>query len=328
MKYFFALLFFLSNTALAVPCVNSRDPSQSVSFDLSTVFSSGQNKPNTNIDLTKSFRYNVYAICPANRSDYSWRTYRSPLPIVQIDNNFKFLEINDYIYGAMQITDSYAGRFYPPSDYVQMGKHPNIKKQREFPVRDTNYLFRLKIVKPFIDSIPIESKTMFYVYVNTEPNEALGEVVYTISYSGSFSAPQSCEFNAGDIIEINFGKIGAQLFKEAGIGNKPNNVNAVTKNFTINCKNIDAQAYLKLRIEAAEASDNIILSDNPDIGFKVSDNNGNILTPNDINSNFPFQLNENASANLAIKAWPVSTTGQLPKEGVFSARTYLRVDFD
>ena len=70
-----------------------------------------------------------------------------------------------------------------------------------------------------------------------------------------------------------------------------------------------------------------MISDNPDIGFKMSDQNDNVLLPNNINSVIPFNLNQQP-ANVTIKAWPVSITGNKPEIGPFKSRGYLRVDFD
>ncbi|EIH1815294.1 fimbrial protein, partial [Escherichia coli] len=50
-------------------------------------------------------------------------------------------------------------------------------------------------------------------------------------------------------------------------------------------------------------------------------------TPNDLNSVIPFRLDAAAAANVTLRAWPISITGQKPTEGPFSALGYLRVDY-
>ncbi|HCC1278083.1 TPA: type 1 fimbrin D-mannose specific adhesin FimH, partial [Salmonella enterica subsp. enterica serovar Paratyphi C] len=37
---------------------------------------------------------------------------------------------------------------------------------------------------------------------------------------------------------------------------------------------------------------------------------------------------DNAAARVGIRAWPISVTGNKPAEGPFTARGYLRVDYD
>ncbi|HBL0149047.1 TPA: fimbrial protein, partial [Escherichia coli] len=51
------------------------------------------------------------------------------------------------------------------------------------------------------------------------------------------------------------------------------------------------------------------------------------ITPNDLNSVIPFRLDAAAAANVTLRAWPISITGQKPTEGPFSALGYLRVDY-
>ena len=83
-----------------------------------------------------------------------------------------------------------------------------------------------------------------------------------------------------------------------------------------------------MRLEAEQASGKAMVSDNPDLGFIVADTSGNPLTPNNVTSKIPFTLDDNAAARVGIRAWPVSITGNKPAEGPFSARGYLRVDYD
>jgi minor fimbrial subunit len=58
----------------------------------------------------------------------------------------------------------------------------------------------------------------------------------------------------------------------------------------------------------------------------MSDQNDNVLIPNNINSKIHF--NNTNPANIVVKAWPVSVTGNQPTPGPFQARGYFRIDFD
>ena len=57
---------------------------------------------------------------------------------------------------------------------------------------------------------------MFTVYVTTTSSDPLNTPVYTISYSGTIQVPQSCAINAGQVVEFDFGDIGASLFSGRG----------------------------------------------------------------------------------------------------------------
>ncbi|TQS64356.1 adhesin, partial [Salmonella enterica subsp. enterica serovar Typhimurium] len=60
----------------------------------------------------------------------------------------------------------------------------------------------------------------------------------------------------------------------------------------------------------------------------VANSNGTPLTPNNLSSKIQFHLDDNAAARVGIRAWPISVTGIKPAEGPFTARGYLRVDYD
>ncbi len=324
------LLLACAGPAAATVCYNSSGTVTDVSYDLSDKFNSSNNNVGQVITLAEKTQWvGVNATCPAGTSgNTTMRSYVSDLPVQEVVGSYQYLKINDYLNGAMQITDSYAGTFYPPRNYIQMGSHPNVSKQQPFGVQDSKLVFRLKVTRRFINMVPIPKQTMFRVYVTTRGSDPLSTPVYTISYSGKVEVPQTCEINAGQVVEFDFGSIGASLFSQAGAGNRPQSVTPQSKTVGIKCTNIDAQAYLTLRLEAEKSSGNMMVSDNSDLGFIVANASGTPLTPNNLGSKINFQLDDAASARVGIRAWPVSVTGVKPKEGPFTARGYLRVDFD
>ncbi len=333
MKTVITLAVFTLLAALPVQaglCLNSEGTPTDIYYDLSQTLNSSNNSIGQLVELTeKSGWVGVRATCPAGTGvDYTYRSYVSDLPVQSTQDGFRYLKLNDYLDGAMSITDDFAGRFFPPVNDIRMGRHPNVPKQRPFPVKDSKLVFRLKVIRPFINMVPIPRQTMFRVYVTTAQGEALVTPVYTISYSGRVEVPQSCEVNAGQVVEFDFGDIGAALFSQAGAGNRPRGVNPQTKTIAIKCTNVDAQAYLSLRLEAERASGTAMVSDNSDLGFMVSGSSGTPLTPNNPGSKIGFQLDSGAAASVPIRAWPISVTGNKPAEGPFTARGYLRVDYD
>lgn len=325
-----SVLLLLANSSWATVCQNSNGTPTDVFYDLSNVFNSSNNRPGQVVTLPeKSGWVGVNATCPAGTTvDYTYRSYVTELPVQSTEGGFQYLKLNDYLLGAMSITDSYAGLFYPPRDYIRMGHHPNVPKQQPFGVMDSKLVFKLKVIRSFINMVPIPRQTMFRVYVTTSTGDALSMPVYTISYSGKVEVPQNCEVNAGQVVEFDFGDIGASLFSKAGAGNRPEGVNPQTKTMAIKCTNVAAQAYLTMRVEAEKSSGQMMVSDNADLGFIVADSNGVPLTPNNLSSTIPFRLDDNAAASVSIRAWPVSVTGNKPAEGPFTARGYLRVDYD
>ena len=320
----------LATSASATICYNSSGGPTDIAYDLSNAFNSANNAAGQIVTLAeKSGWVGVNATCPAGTTvNYTYRSYVTSLPIQSTEGGFQYLKLNDYLQGAMQITDTAAGIFYPPKNYIRMGMHNHVSQQKPFEVLDSKLIFRLKVTRPFINMVPIPRQTMLTVYVTSTSTDALVTPVYTISYSGKVEVPQNCKINAGEMVEFDFDNIGAALFSKAGVGGRPSTVAPQNKRIAIKCTNIDAQAYLSMRLEAEKYEGNMMVSDNPDVGFMVAEEGGNVLTPNTLASKINFQLDDNAEANLGIRAWPVSVTGIKPAEGPFSARGYLRVDFD
>lgn len=316
------------SSAHAVLCTNSTGSVAELTYDLSSSFTSTNNTAGSIIQIAKNFSAQVYAICPAhtgNTGSTTKRSYITTLPTVETIDGFKFLKLNEYLLGAMSINDSAVGTFYPPINYMQMGRHANVIRQQPFPVLDSNFTLKLKVIKPFVDFVNIPKQTLFSVYVTTG-NDPLVTPVYTVSFSGSITVPQSCKIDNNNLIEINFGKISANDFLKAGVGNKPVGVNVQTRSLAIQCTNMASQAALTIRLEAEKTSNDMMISSNSAIGFKIADSSGNVLIPNNMSSTIPFKLENPSIVN--IQAWPVSTNGTLPALGPFNANGYLRVDYE
>ena len=325
------VLLLGSTSSYAAYCYNAKGKGviDNVNYDLSETFNSS-NQVGKVIEINKNPTQQINAICeivlwePLTNS--TQRIYTPiELNVVETSDNFQYLKINDYLIGAMRIHDSYAGYFFPPGVF-QMGSHPNVSKGQPFPVNDTNLTFRIKVIKPFIGSVSISPKTLFTVKAITNDSDYGGPIIYTISYSGRVIAPQSCKIDSGKILEIKFGDIAASDFSEVGAGNKPNGVDPQTRSISVQCSNMNATATLVLRIEADKSKDDMLVSSNSDIGFKISDSNNKILIPNNLNSTSPFVLNQ-SKAIVSLKAWPVSINGNKPALGPFSSRAYIRIDF-
>lgn len=320
----------MANAASATICYNSTGSPTDIAYDLSNTFNSSNNQVGQIVTLPeKSGWVGVQATCPAGTTvNYTYRSYVTTLSVQNTEGSYQYLKINDYLQGAMQITDSAAGVFYPPRNYIRMGVHTDVSKQKPFDVLDSKLIFRLKVTRPFINMVPIPRQTMLTVFVTSTASDALVTPVYTISYSGKVEVPQNCKINAGETVEFDFDNIGAALFSKAGAGGRPSTATPQNKRIAIKCTNIDAQAYLSMRLEAEDFKGNMMVSDNKDVGFMVAEEGGQVLEPNSLASKIPFRLDDNAEANLGLRAWPVSVTGKKPAEGPFTARGYLRVDFD
>lgn len=325
-----ALAALISFSSRANVCENSTGVTQNINFDITENLAQRNNVAGSTFSIEKNpdTLIGVQALCPLQGITRSMRSYVTNYPIAHTDGDLKYIKLNDYLEGAISIHDDEIGTYYPPVNYKSMGYTTNIERGFPFDVADSQLNFTFRVTKPFVGNVQFNMDPVFYVYVTTSERDPLTKVVYTISYSGNITVPQSCEINAGQVISINFGSMGAGAFSQAGAGNKPAGVNEQTKNIGIKCENMSAQAMLSLRLETNNASGNALVSDNPDVGFIVANSAGQPLTPNDMSSSIPFQLDDSGAATVPVKAWPVSITGNKPAEGVFTAQGYLRVDYD
>lgn len=189
---------------------------------------------------------------------------------------------------------------------------------------------RLKILEKFIGKVHI-SRPIAYLYGNQgSSNEALGSPLVQINLTTDFVVPQSCSFDIGDIVTFDFGGINSSSFVKGGINQIPQNVDKITKKLKLECNGIDGGALLTMRTEASNATGDHINSSNIDIGFKIAAvNNGveEVFIPNDITNKKSIQLNNQAQADIILKAWPISTTGNRPEVGLVTAEGYLRIDY-
>ncbi|MDD0144602.1 hypothetical protein PSY25_23265, partial [Shigella flexneri] len=78
-----------------------------------------------------------------------------------------------------------------------MGTDPHVSQNLPFGVMDSRLIFRLKVIRPFINMVEIPRQVMFTVYVTSTPYDPLVTPVYTISFGGRVEVPQNCELNAG-----------------------------------------------------------------------------------------------------------------------------------
>ncbi|MBT0724703.1 fimbrial protein [Rosenbergiella sp. S61] len=316
--------------AAACPTHYSNDH-YDISIDLTAMVEDPKsNTPGYILNLSRTNNTGIHASClfPYSHDGRPYKSYDTKFPVVEQIGEMKYIKLNDYLELGSEIVDSKGITFYPPVLDMKMGDVAWKDSPDEFLVWESHFVFSIKIIKPFVGRADLPNDTVFQVYLNTEKGEPHTHVLYTVSIGGQIEVPQSCELDTGKTIDIDFGNIGKTAFSNAGAGNKPLGVNEQTRQIAIQCKNIDAQALLSMRLESGDVSGKAIVSDNKDIGFIVGDKNRVPLTPNNIDSKIPFKLNDTGKAEVPITAWPVSITGKTPKEGIFSAQGYLRIDFD
>ncbi|VDY35056.1 fimbrial-like adhesin [Morganella morganii] len=151
------------------------------------------------------------------------------------------------------------------------------------------------------------------------------QVVQNVYLSLNITVPQTCSINAGQTVILDFGNISTGAFKTAGA--RAQNINPKESTLSVTCDNIASGTNLNMRLQANNVAGNIVISDNSDVGFIVTDSSDKELTPNSLSSFIPFSLDGNTRANARIRVYPASVTGVRPDEGPVTSQAYLRIDF-
>ncbi|WP_250325948.1 fimbrial protein [Morganella morganii] len=151
------------------------------------------------------------------------------------------------------------------------------------------------------------------------------QVVQNVYLSLNITVPQTCSINAGQTVIVDFRNISTGAFKTAGA--RAQNINPKESTLSVTCDNIASGTNLNMRLQANNVAGNIVISDNSDVGFIVTDSSDKELTPNSLSSFIPFSLDGNTRANARIRVYPASVTGVRPDEGPVASQAYLRIDF-
>lgn len=317
--------FSFSVLATQCPPDNSR-----LYFDYDYDFNSNQNYSGYTTpwrELSLNRYYDLPRVC-RNKRDYYTTLKASPgLIEANQDGNGRWFDIseNDYLQVAMQVYIGGGRKNY--FDVPQVVDNQCRGRCTNQVSTGSRVKVRLKIKKKFVGQSFIVNREIGEVHIATEPKDGPSQPLVVMRLNAVMTVPQSCTFDVGDVIEFDFGEIPTSAFSSAGAGNRVEG-KIKTQNIGIECKNIAAQEMMTARLEVTNPNQNIIVSNNPDVGFQLADKDNNVLVPNNMNSRIPFKLDQNAKSNFILKGWPVSITGNRPTAGPVNAEGHVRIDFD
>ncbi|EPF81585.1 fimbrial protein [Acinetobacter rudis] len=316
------------NSAYAADCYPLSSP---FIYNHEYSFNSTQNYPGYSPpwkDLSRGGTYSVGGAC-ARPIQNTYFTFKAATGLTQAgsDGGAQWFDVpnNDYLQVAMKVYVAGNRRDFFDVPQSAISNQCNGGCSTSYGTGG-QVKVKLKIKKKFVGQSFLVNRDIGYVYAASAATDNPSQPIVIIRLNAVMTVPQSCSFDVGDVIEFDFGPIPSSAFS-VGAGNKAQGVNTITKNIGIECKNIDAQQMLSARLEVANYKDNMIISDNPNVGFQLADSSDHVLIPNNINSFIPFRLDENARSNFLLKSWPVSITGQIPQPGPVAAQGHIRIDF-
>ncbi|CAI1769507.1 long polar fimbrial protein LpfD [Serratia quinivorans] len=338
--FFVAQFFYQYSWAAAcypltgVPYTFNYDFSSSIKID-------ADNKPGQLIrdagiwDLGQRF-YSSCRCGSGNTYATTYQTATSPLPIGDPSGNEVFYKLNEYLDASIMIwiggkTLAYRAIPFKNVSVVNGSGENDACESTTIPWTDgSKGKISLRINKPFVGMTRIPPTELAVLYIATNPDESGGIATAKINITGEVTVPQSCVINTGQVITVDFGNIAGKQFYTRG--QKPDGFTPVEKTVSVQCRNIEAQTNLTMRIVATADSDypDAIASNKKGIGVVMTNKQGKVMIPNSYHEPLPLDvLPLNArEGDFSFSAYPVKTQDADVPVGPFTATGTLRVDFD
>lgn len=252
------------------------------------------------------------------------------LSIGHNDGTNQYYQVNDYLEASTTVFLGGGVSAYVPTPWVNISNKAGTAACAYHPEgrgygTGAKGKLSLYIKKPFVGVVNISNVKIIDIYASRFSGSFGGQPISSVYMTGSVTVPQSCTINAGQIVTVDFGSFMSGEFKNKG--QMPTGYTPKTISVPIKCNGMDANASLTLRFQADASADEpaAIKTSNSDVGVQITDDSGKVIEPN--SGLIPFQLDDNLQATVTFHAAPISTTGNAPAEGTFSATAYIRVDF-
>ncbi|CAI1038946.1 fimbrial protein [Serratia proteamaculans] len=248
--------------------------------------------------------------------------YKAESPLTDVayrDGTRTYYSVNDYLAVA---TDVFIGGnvlAYRAAPFTDVGNNKDspcgVQKNFETGSKGNIHLY---FKKPFVGESVIPSTTVIRVYGTKTPGSYSGTPLSIVNISGTVTVPQSCKINDGQVINIEFGNILSNDFKTKGAG--PTGYAAKVEQLAYVCTNMAQGVKLNFTFKGQASPDdsNALATSNPDVGVRLEDMSGTVLTPN--SGKLPAVLDHaTQKGSTSFKSYPVNTTGKEPAAGEFKS---------
>ncbi len=331
-KVLFAVALMGGYSAVAEAVTCSRGCNQAIETTVTRQLSTNQNSANSTFTSNTASASGDYELHFNAGTAATWLAYQGePTPSSGTrQSTWKYTKVDDYISVALMRSGSCHGDVYAPFNIQEKTRGNCDILNYPAPQSSINsyrsYTVNVRIDRPIVNGTYTKRILIAKDGVCQPYGCTGGPVVNNIYFSLNVTVPQTCTLNAGQVIMVNFGAISSGAFEQTGM--KPEGVNPIVRNVSVDCENIEASTALTMRLQADNYSGNRLLSNNPDVGFIVEDSQtAKILIPNNLSSVIPFVLNSAKSATVGLRFYPISITGNKPAIGPVTSEAYLRVDF-
>lgn len=323
-------LLLVCANSYAVTCTSGCN---NVYLTIDKNLASSENTPGVQIDSNTITIPALRMTASHNGYLMQWAKFNGdPIPTPPFyTTNWKFKKVDDYISVALS-RDSpcigNTGTIYVPFNARTYGPGcipVNHKVGDDIGVTPRDWQSRIRIDRKIVSGTYSKNILIGQFGFCQPDNCTSAQAVQNVYLSLNVTVPQTCTINAGQTVIVDFGNISTGAFKTAGA--RAQGINPKDNSLSITCDNIAAGTNLRMRLQANNVAGNIVISNNSDVGFIVTDSSDKELTPNSLSSFIPFYLDGNTRANARIRVYPASVTGIRPDEGPVASQAYLRIDF-
>lgn len=172
--------------------------------------------------------------------------------------------------------------------------------------------------KAFVGQSIIPSTTVMRIFGTKTSGSYSATPMAIVNISGTITVPQSCRINDGQVINIEFGNILSNALKTKGAG--PTGYAAKVEQLAYVCTNMAQGVKLSFTFKGQASPDdsNALATNNPDVGVRLEDINGAVLTPNSGKLSAVLD-HATQTGSTSFKSYPVNTTGKEPAAGEFKS---------
>jgi type 1 fimbria pilin len=194
-------------------------------------------------------------------------------------------------------------------------------------ISGANGYVSLYFTRAFVGQVDIPSTKVLDLYGTKVSGSYGGVPMSSVYMSGSVTVPQSCNINAGQVINVNFDNIMSNDIKTKG--DIANGFTPKVVNMTLACNNISNGVVVSLSFsgEPSGGDPTALKTDNNDIGVRVRDANGNIVPPE--NGSLPVTFDYSSqSGTSSMTLAPMNVTGNPPALGRFNAVATINAEIN
>lgn len=253
------------------------------------------------------------------------------LPAVYSDGEYNYFKISKELAVGTKVFIGGTINQYFATPFVDVGNNnvgscPGPTSEQEF-ATGSKGLLALYFIKAFVGEVNIPPTTVVNIYGTRTKGSYSSVPLSTVSVTAHVVVPQTCKINDGQVINVDFGTLMNTDIKTKGA--VPTGFTKKITQLAYVCTNISEGVLLSFTFNGQSSPNdtNALSTNNADIGVRLEDMNGSIITPN--SGKLPAQFDYSTqSGSTSFQSYPVNTTGVTPNTGQFSSTATITTNME